>query len=87
MFSMQSSTAPNRLFSSEETLLLQCNLGHSAQNTLRKVGRYIIQVGVYSSLHIHECMSMRERQTTLWIQGAMSPKVKPTNESEAQALA
>lgn len=35
--------------------LLQCNLGHNTLNTRRKVGRYIMQVRVFSSLLMQEC--------------------------------
>ena len=35
--------------------LLQCNLGHNTPNTRRKVGHYIMQVRVFSSLLMQEC--------------------------------
>ena len=35
---------------------LQCNLGHNTLNTRRKVGRYIMQVRVFSSLLMQECV-------------------------------
>lgn len=36
--------------------LLQCNLGHNTLNALRKVGRYVMQVRVFSSILMQECV-------------------------------